>query len=217
LAPARRHRASSVFLDREALEREAADGLALHEAGIAGRSGITVRDNDCHIDVHRIEELVEATRRAGFLGDDDGAPGGSPHGVTGGEAGHDGRRVAVCGFRQIYALHGGVRRFFVAHEEVFGVVVVWPESDLVGGRRDAARHERNVQARGHLDGLHVVGSIVGAERALLERMADAEQLLGVLAQQVGDERAEVAVGMVRDHPGRHTDHGQAGDENPGDE
>ncbi len=203
-----------VRFDREALEREAADSLLLHEMErIARRPGSAIGDVDHGRDVHRVEELVEAAGRSGFLGDDDGAPGCSSHGVAGTEAGHDRRRVAGCGLGQVDALHGRIRRLFIADEKVLGMIVVGPHRDLVGCRCDAAGHERHMQAGGHLNGHQVVRSVVWAERALLDRMPDAEELFRVLAQLVGNERAEVAVRMVCDHSGRHPDDRNAGDKN----
>ena len=49
------------------------------------------------------------------------------------------------------------------------------------------------------------------EGALVERVAEPEQLLGMSAQLIGDERAEVSMGTVRSQPspesdGRDTNH-----------
>ena len=93
------------------------------------------------------------------------------------------------------------------------MVVVGPERDLVGRRGDAARHERHVQTGGDLDGLQVVGAVVGPERALLERVVEAEELLGVVAQLGGDERAEVDVWIAGEGARSGAGHDQAGDEN----
>jgi hypothetical protein len=183
---------------------------------IAGDPGATVGDIDHGRDVHRVEELIEAARCSRFLSDDDGAPGRPPHRVAGDEALDDGRRVAARGFRQVHSLNGGVGRLFVAHEQILGVVVIGPERDLIGRRRDAAGHERDVQAVRYLDGLQVVGSVIRTERALFERMADSEELFGVVGQHVGDERSEVAVRVGGVRPGGQSDHGQAGDENARD-
>jgi hypothetical protein len=95
------------------------------------------------------------------------------------------------------------------------MIVVRPERNLIGGRCHAARHQRHVQAWRDLDRLQVVGSVVGSQRALLERTLETEQLFAVLAQLGLDECPEVNVRMVGPCSGRHPDNGQDGDENPG--
>src|SRR5215470_15250705 len=74
-----------------------------------------------------------------------------------------------------------------------------------------------MQAAGYLNRLQVIGSVVRAERAFLERMPDTKELLGVVLQHVGYESAEVAVRVVCRHPGRQADDGQPGDEHARDE
>ena len=55
------------------------------------------------------------------------------------------------------------------------MVVVGPERDLVSRRCDGTGDERHAQAGGHLDGLKIVGSVIGPERTLIERTPESER------------------------------------------
>ena len=68
-----------------------------------------------------------------------------------------------------------------------------------------------MQAGGDLNGLKVVGAVVGTERTLLERVLEAEQLLSMIAQLSFHERAEVDWRMAGLRSGRHPDDGDAGE------
>ena len=187
-------------LDREALERQAADGLALHEVG--GSLVVPVArfaDVDRRRDADRIDDFVEAAV----------APASSatmmvPHGVrrTGSQEERPVTIVVALRWpvREVDALHGGVRRLLVAHEHVRRMVVVRPERDLIRRGGDGARDQRDLQPIGHLDRLQVVGAVVRTERALGRADAEAEQLFGVCAQLMLDERAEIDFRLLASAP-----------------
>src|SRR5215510_757652 len=76
-----------------------------------------------------------------------------------------------------------------------------------------------MQTRCNLDRLQLIGPIVRAECALLERMDEPKELFGVVGQLIGYERAEIFVRIVCDRTRRESDDDESsnndGAANPG--
>jgi hypothetical protein len=164
-----------VVPDREALERQTADRLALHEVQwIGGRPGTAIDHVDRDGDVFRIEDLVEPAGRARLLRDDDRAPRRAANRIARAQTGDDCRRVRVGRTGKIDPLDGGIRRLLVADEQMRRVIVVRPQRNLIGREMHRAGHKRHVESLRDRERLGAVRSGVGTERALVERVRESE-------------------------------------------
>ena len=105
--------------------------------------------------------------------------GGPSHRIAGGQAGHDRRGVESAGRERSTRCTAGVDVSSSHTKRWVGWSSFGPERDLVGCRCDGARHQRHLEAGGDLDGLRVVGPVVGPSALFVERMPEAEELFGV--------------------------------------
>src|SRR5262249_15179073 len=155
--------------------------------------------------------------RARLFRGDDGAPGRTTDRIARNHARHDSRGVGTGRLAQVYALDRGVAAILVADEQVRRMIVIWPQRDLIGRVVDCARYERRLEIAGEVERLHAQ-AVERTEGALAERILEAEQLHGVLAQLSCHELSEVgrtvAVGQrpgaERQHGDAHTHHTQTG-------
>ena len=169
-----------------ALEREAAECVTTDEVRRTGTAEHAGRTDERHAGgSERIDQLVGLTTRAGFLAEEDRAPGGAADTVTGGGARDDGVDGAG-GEGDAHKPRVG-RALLVALDDVRWLRAVGPERDLVEVRwSDPGRHDTGLEALGErhelLGRCLRGGEVDRRQRRARERFGDAEQILGLAGE-----------------------------------